>query len=351
MSTNPVRLRDVAVAAGTSTKTASRVINGFDGVAPDTRRRVQEAVEELGYQVDLMARSLRKGVDDTLGIVVPTIGDPFFAQAIEEVEQMVLPQGINLLVASNSRDPKLERKVVDGLLARRVAGLIITPFTADYSFLETVRTPVVFLDRHPQGIETGVVLVDDRESARQVVNHLASFGHRRIGLLVDDLSVKTSHLRQEGFLLAMNDLGLEADPDLIVTGCEEPLTAEQRTHELLDLPDPPTAIFSTRSAISLGVVRALHMRGRTDIAFVSFGDFVTADVLAPAITVIDHDPRLLARRAVERLRARMDGTPDDCHDVIVPLHLIQRGSGEIPVSAAGSSAHGEPTRTRHAVPS
>jgi LacI family transcriptional regulator len=324
MSTNPVRLRDVAVAAGTSTKTASRVINGFDGVAPDTRRRVQEAVEELGYQVDLMARSLRKGVDDTLGIVVPTIGDPFFAQAIEEV---------------------------DGLLARRVAGLIITPFTADYSFLETVRTPVVFLDRHPQGIETGVVLVDDRESARQVVNHLASFGHRRIGLLVDDLSVKTSHLRQEGFLLAMNDLGLEADPDLIVTGCEEPLTAEQRTHELLDLPDPPTAIFSTRSAISLGVVRALHMRGRTDIAFVSFGDFVTADVLAPAITVIDHDPRLLARRAVERLRARMDGTPDDCHDVIVPLHLIQRGSGEIPVSAAGSSAHGAPTRTRQAVPS
>jgi LacI family transcriptional regulator len=101
---SPVRLRDVAQAAGTSTKTASRVINGFDGVAPETRRRVQEAVESLGYQVDLMARSLRRGVDDTVGIVVPTIGDPFFAKAIEEVEQMVLPLGINLLVASNSRD-------------------------------------------------------------------------------------------------------------------------------------------------------------------------------------------------------------------------------------------------------
>jgi LacI family transcriptional regulator len=161
MTSTPVRLRDVAQAAGTSTKTASRVINGFDGVAPDTRRRVQEAVDALGYKVDLMARSLRRGVDDTVGIVVPTIGDPFFAKAIEEVEQMVLPLGINLLVASNSRDPHRERKVVDGLLARRVAGLIVTPYSADYSFLKTVSTPVVFMDRGPEGVDTGVVLVDD----------------------------------------------------------------------------------------------------------------------------------------------------------------------------------------------
>jgi LacI family transcriptional regulator len=307
-------------------------------------------VEALGYQVDLMARSLRKGVDDTLGIVVPTIGDPFFAQAIEEVEQMVLPQGINLLVASNSRDPKLERKVVDGLLARRVAGLIITPFSADYSFLATVSTPVVFLDRHPEGIETGVVLVDDQESSRQVVNHLASFGHRRIALLVDDLSIKTSHLRQQGYLQAMSELGLDVDPDLVVTGCVEATQAEQRTHEMLDLENPPTAIFSSRSAISLGVVRALHMRGRTNVAFVSFGDFVTADVLVPAVTVIDHDPRLLAHGAVDRLRSRMAGIPDDRRDVILPLHLIQRGSGEIPVSAAGSASSGGPTHAVRSVP-
>lgn len=333
MKRGPVRLRDVAEMAGTSTKTASRVINGLDGVAPETRRRVEEAVETLGFSPDLMARSLRKGVDDTLGIVVPTIGDPFFAQMIDEIEQIVLPQGMNLLVASNSRDPKLERKVIDGLLARRVAGMIVTPFAADYGFLSHLSTPVVFLDRHPEGIASGAVLVDDEESSRQVVNHLASFGHRRIGLLVDDLNIKTSALRQAGYLRAMQELDLPVDPELMVSGCVEALQAEQRTHEMLDLPDPPTAIFSSRSAISLGVVRALHMRRRTDVALVSFGDFVTADVLDPAVTVIDHDPRLLAAAAVDRLRIRIEGLPDDEQDVIVPLHLIERGSGELPPSS------------------
>lgn len=329
MASNPVRLRDVAQAAGTSTKTASRVINGFDGVAPDTRRRVQEAVESLGYQVDLMARSLRRGVDDTVGIVVPTIGDPFFAKAIEEVEQMVLPLGINLLVASNSRDAQRERKVVEGLLARRVAGLIVVPFSADYSFLKTVSTPVVFMDRGPEGIDTGVVLVDDLESSAEVVRHLASFGHRRIALLADDLSIKTSSLRQEGYLKAMAELGLDVDEDLVVVGCVDDQQAEQRTRQMLDLHNPPTAIFSSRSEISLGVVRALHLRGRTDVALVSFGDFATADVLEPAVTVIDHDPRLLARAAMDRLRALMDGAADDGANVVVPLHFIRRGSGEL----------------------
>ena len=336
MSTSPIRLRDVALAAGTSTKTASRVINGDARVAADTRKRVHEAVDSLGYQVDLMARSLRKGVDDTVGIVVPTIGDPFFAKAIEEIEQMALPRGINILVASNSRDPHLERKVVDGLLARRVSGLIVTPFSTDYSFLERVSTPVVFLDRHPEGINVGAVIVDDEGSAHRIVMHLASFGHRRIALLTDGLTVKTSRLRREGYLRAMGELGFPVEVELQATGCVDAAQAEACTNHMLDLPVPPTAIFSARSETSLGVVRALHLRGRTDIAFVSFGDFATADVLNPAVTVIDHDPRVLARKAMEMLSERLDGTPASADDFVIPVELIARGSGELPALRAAS---------------
>lgn len=158
-----VRLRDVADAAGTSTKTASRVVNGDARVSPDTRRRVEQAVESLGYQVDVTARSLRRGVDDTIGIVVPTIGDPFFAKAIEGIEKRSLDLGVKLLVASNSHSAEAEREIVEGLLGRRVAGLIITPEFADYSFLQRIPTPAVFIDRHPRGLDSGVVRVDDQE--------------------------------------------------------------------------------------------------------------------------------------------------------------------------------------------
>jgi LacI family transcriptional regulator len=133
----------------------------------------------------------------------------------------------------------------------------------------------------------------------------------------------------------MLELDLLAEPELQANGCIDAAQAEACTNKMLDLERPPTAIFSARSETSLGVVRALHLRQRTDIAFVSFGDFATADVLSPAITVIDHNPRMLARRAMELLSERLDGTPPSADDVIVPVELIARGSGELtPLRAA-----------------
>lgn len=330
MTRRTVRLSDVALAAGTSTKTASRVINGDPRVAVETRKRVQDEVDRLGYRVDVMARSLRKGVDDTVGIIVPTIGDPFFAMMIEEIERIALERSMTILIASNSRNPSTERRVVDGMLARRVGGMIIAPFSTDYGFLANLSTPVIFLDRHAQGIDAGVVLVDDFAEAQKVVRHLAQFGHSRIALVVDDLDIETSRRRHEGYQAALRDLGLPVDESLELVGCTDAATAEMRTRELLSLPDPPTAIFSARSETSLGVVRALHLGRRTDIALVSFGDFVTADILDPAITVLDHNPRILARVAMERLMNLMSDEGDQLpRDAVIGLNLITRGSGEL----------------------
>lgn len=335
MTSRAVRLSDVAEAAGTSTKTASRVINGDPRVSAETRARVQEEVERLGYRVDIMARTLRRGVDDAIGVVVPTIGDPFFASMLEEIERVALERDISILVASNSRDVDSERRVIEGLLARKVAGMVIAPFSADYGFLNTIRTPAVFLDRHPVGLETGVVLVDDFAEAQRAVRHLASFGHRRIALVVDSLDIETSQLRQAGYEAAMADLGLEIDESLELIGCTDAAQSERRTRELISAANAPTAIFSARSETSLGVVRALHLSNRTDIALVSFGDFVTADILKPAITVLDHNPRVLARIAMDRLLEQLDATSEFVtSDVVVPLHLIPRGSGELPVAQA-----------------
>jgi LacI family transcriptional regulator len=333
-----VRLRDVALVAGTSTKTASRVVNGDERVSPDTRRRVEHAVESLGYQVDVTARSLRRGVDDTIGIVVPTLGDPFFAKAIEEIEKRSLDLGVKLLVASNSHSAETEREIVEGLIGRRVAGLIVTPEFADYSFLKRIPTPVVFIDRHPRGLDSGAVRVDDQGAARTAVLHLAEHGHRRIAIVTDDLTIRTSNLRYRGYHDALRERGLPIEDRLEASGCHDAHDAFEATATLINGPHAPTAIFSSRSETSLGVVRQLHASGRTDIALISFGDFATADVLTPPVTSIDHDPAMLASAAMDRLTERMAGLPDDGSDTIVPLRLIERGSGEMTPAHLEASA-------------
>lgn len=325
-----VRLADVANAAGTSTKTASRVLNGDPRVAPATRERVRAAMAELGYQVDVVARSLRTGVDETIAVVVPTIGDPFFASMIEEIEREVYKQGVKLLVATNSRDPQEEQRVINGLLARRVAGIIVTPYTADYSFLDSVRTPVVFLDRRPKGRHAGAVRVDDEGWAHQAVVHLFGHGHRDVAIVADDLMVNTSQYRLDGYRRAHREYGIPVRPAWEILDCTRAEDAYRETLKLLKSEEQPTAIFSARSETTVGVVRALHESGRTDLAVVSFGDFSTAELLAPAVTAIDHSPVGLARLALARLRRRMDGADESTVDDVMEMALIRRGSGEIP---------------------
>ncbi|MGV9567794.1 LacI family DNA-binding transcriptional regulator [Streptomyces sp. NPDC003480] len=334
----PVRLKDVAVAANTSSKTASRVINGDPRVAAETRRRVEEAVARLGYRVDPLARSLRRGVDDTIGVIVESIADPFFAAVISEIETAALQRGLNVIVASNRRILNRERSIVDTLQQRRVAGLIITPHTVESSFPMPIAMPVVFLDRHPKDYPADVVVFDDRGGARTAVRHLIRYGHRRIAFISDDLCIETSRNRHAGYLDALAEAALPVVPEIIATDCADATDAENRTDGLLDLPQPPTAVFSARSETSLGVVKVLHHRRRTDIAFVSFGDFALADVLSPAVTVLEHPPELLGRLAAERLFARLDGDQNDPLSTVIPLRLIPRGSGEIPVVPAATVA-------------
>jgi LacI family transcriptional regulator len=329
MTRKAVRLSDVAQAAATSVKTASRVINGDPRVSAETRRRVEEAVVRLGYRVDLLARSLRRGVDDTIGVIVESIADPFFAAVVSEIELAALPRGLNVIVASNRRLPNREAAIVDTLQQRRVAGLIVTPHTADLSYLATTSTPVVFVDRHPRNFSADVVVFDDRGGARTAVRHLIRHGHQRIAFVGDDLEIETSRNRYAGYADALTEAGLTVVPEITATDCSDAAVARARTSGFLDLDEPPTAIFSARSETSLGVVKVLHDRGRTDIAVVSFGDFVLADVLSPAITVLEHSPELLGRLAVERLFLRLDGAGSEPVNTVIPLRLVARGSGEI----------------------
>ncbi len=328
-TTKPVRLIDVAQATNTSIKTVSRVLNGHPRVSDETRTRVQEKMNELGYQVDLVARSLRTGVDNVIGVVVPKIGDPFFAELVEEIEEEANRRGIGVIVGSTHGELDREMELVQGFKQRRVAGMLITPQDADYSFTKNSNTPIIFLDRAPRNFKAEVIRVDDKHGAELATNHLIKHGHTKIAFIGDKLRIKTSKLRFDGYKASMAAAGIPINDDYIINSAENATLAEPAFEQLMALKNPPTAIFCSKAEISIGVVRAMHRLKKTDIAFFSFDDFTMADSLQPAITILDHSPRNIGRAAIKRLLERMDGGEARTTEIDIPLSIIERGSGEI----------------------
>lgn len=336
MRTGNATLYDVAAAAGVSPKTVSRVINGAAGVSEATRQQVQAAIDELNYRPNFHARSLRVGRDEAIGVVLESLSDPFFATMASVIEEHALQRGHVVLASSVGGNPEREHKLVQSLLQRQVSGLIMVPVSGDQSYLRAAagQTPVVFVDRPAQPDGLGAtVLGDDFGAAQAATKHLLHSGHTEIALIGDRPDVYTTAERVRGYRSAMAESRVGVREDLVKTGISSATEARSALDELLRSEHPPTAVFSSNARCSLGVVPALHARGRTDIAFVSFGDFPMADSLYPAVTVVDQDPAAVARTATEELFQQIDGSAATEAPLSLPLRLVPRGSGEIPLAA------------------
>ncbi|WP_024287186.1 LacI family DNA-binding transcriptional regulator [Cellulomonas sp. KRMCY2] len=338
-------LKDVAELASVSTKTASRVLNEHPKVAVATRAAVIQAMRSLDYQPDPAARSLRAGTDRVVGIVIDSIGDVFFAQLVATVEAILDAAGYRVLVASSNRDPARERETVQNFVQRRCAGVILAPTgRASLADLRLRDTPIVFVDRIGDLDGARSVVSDDFGFGLTATDHLIRHGHRRIALLSDAPLVETTRLRHEGFRAAMAAAGLEVDEQLVRADCPGAADVMRVITSLLALDEPPTALISTNTRLSLGVVPALHQHGRTDIALVAIGDFAMAESLSPAVTVIDHSPEAVGAAAAQAMLLRLDAGADLPLDRIqtVPARLIVRGSGELEPPGPGLS-HGSTT--------
>lgn len=324
---------DVAQAAGVSLKTVSRVVNNEPRVNDETRERVNKAILSLGFRRNDIARSLRQGqMSSTLGLVIEDIVNPFYSHLARGVEQVALQYNFMVILSNSEEKPARERELVNALLRRRVAGLLIVPAGHDHSYLKnelSLGTPIVFLDRPPINLDVDTILLDSRPGAHKGVQHLLQHGHRRIGLICGDPGVHTGAGRVAGYHDALNDWGVPIDESLLCFGRDDPAKAEAAVHELLALPKPPTAIFSTSNRISIAALRAL--RGyEQKLAFVGFDDFELAEMLPTPITVIKHDPTEMGRQAAELLFARLNGDERPSQHLLLPTELLVRGSGEIP---------------------
>lgn len=328
-------MRDVAALAGVSLKTVSRVVNGEPGVSPAMATKVRRAAEQLDFQLNLGARSLRRadGRTATIGLILENVANPYSSAVHRAVENVARARGVAVLAGSLDEDPRRERELVAAFTSRRVDGLIMMPTGGDHSYLLPERragTAMVFVDRPPGLVDADVVLTDNRAGAEAGVAHLISSGHRRVGFIGDLARIVTAQERYEGYLDALRLAGMPLADRHTVRDATTVEAAEAAAAGLLTEPEPPTALFTAQNLVTMGAIKALRRLGRQhDVALVGFDDFLLADLLDPPVTVVAQDPSLIGETAARQLFRRTDGDTSPGSTVVVPTTLVVRGSGEI----------------------
>lgn len=325
-------LRDVAERAQVSPMSASRALRGESGVSELTKTRVLAAAEELGYRRNEAARTLRLGrAGGLIGLVVTNLANPFYSQLALGVEAALAEQGMRVMLGNSGEEIERERQVVHDFVSRRLDGLIVVPATHDHSHLGADQLrgmPVVLAASPPVKVDVDAVLLDDFGGTWEATRRLIEAGHRRIAFLGLPAAAWTGSERYRGYCAAHEEAGLWVDPRISSHRQRDVGAAQQATEQLLDLPEPPTAIFAANNRNTLGAYRAIRAH-RADVQLAGFDDFEVADLLGMPITVVAYDPRELGRQAARLLYERISGTgrpPTAPRRIMIPTHIVEYGS-------------------------
>lgn len=315
-------LADVAARAGVSLKTASRALNGEYGVAAGTAERVQDAVGQLGFRPNYLARALAsRQTSAAVGLVIPSVSDPFIAAVAAAVEANLAPRELQLISASHGDDAPRQRKLTQALVERRVDALVIVSAPGDVSYLQPEidhGLVVVALDRPLDGVSVDTVTIDNRAAARLAVEELIAAGHRRIAAVAFDARLWTSSERCEGYLCALEAAGIPADPDLVRMSCEDPVQAQAAVAVMLQGTEPPTALFAIQYRAGRAAIRAMLVAGVV-LDLTVFDEVADPDLLViPPLTVVESDPMGLGAAAAAMTLERLDGLQGPARSVVLP---------------------------------
>ena len=331
-----VNMREVAQRAGVAMSSVSRVLSDHPDVSSSMRARVMAAVEELGYQPDLLAQSLRRQETKTIGFAIVDISNQLFAEIVAAAETRFREAGYSLLLTNSEGRPELDAAHIRLLAQRRVDGIILSVSNERDELmlraLARLDSPVVVLDRNVDVGRSLHVYTDHQPGMRNAVNHLLDLGHRRIAM-INGQPLRPVNERRAALEACYAERGLEKTYRLL----EGTLSVEygsRATSQLLSQPDPPTAIIAGGNQLMLGALKVLHARGirlGEKVSFVGCDDIPISELYDPPISVVRRDNAAIGRCAAElMLEALRD--PEYRADMVLPTEFVARPScGPAPV--------------------
>lgn len=326
-----VKIKDVADAADVSTATVSRVLSNKPNVRPEVKQRVMDAVQQLGYRPNRVARSLRSNQSNIIGLIVSDIENPFFQQVSRAVEDAALEQGYSVVLCNTDEKPEKEMMYLQLLYDENAAGVILSPTrqaTEDFSSIAALNLPMVVIDRRIKGGGYDNVVTDNVQSAYNIVSHLIKQGHHRIGAVFGTGST-TGRERREGYLQALKENNIKPAAEMVQFASPKEEDAFAATLKLLQLPERPDAIFTSNSLSAAGVLRALkenQVAIPEEIAFASFDETRWAPLVDPPITVIEQPTYEIGHTAAGLLIKRIKDPGRSTREVVLNTKLIVRQS-------------------------
>ena len=337
-STYSVTLADVARVAGVSTMTVSRVVNGDSRVKPETRQRIEQTIEALGYRPNTVARMMRSRQTHTIGFILPDLTNSNNATVAQVAARYLAAQGYRLMLVSTDFSTERELQAIASLQNHIVDGIIVALSNDEnedaHTALASCRVPVLLLDRDvPVPVDS--VVCEHEESMKQAVRYLASLGHRHIAFLCSPLTMRPGRLRHAAFRAAMREVGLPLDETQIRCGPQDSSHGYLYCREMLTSAHKPTAMIVGANQMMLGAVECIRELGLSipgDLSLIGADDKSLSALLTPPMTVIWRDMEKVGYAACDLLLSRLAGrmTKDSPARVVIRSEIILRASTAAP---------------------
>ena len=307
-----IRISDIAKHAQVSAMSVSRYLNTPQKVAEKTKLKIINAMKELNYQPNKIAKSIAMNKSFIIGVIIPDIKNPFFSSCIHTIEGYMNYLNFNILLCNSEEDSEKESNYLDLLLTRNVDGIIIFPVSPNSVIrLKHTQIPFVLVDRRFTDIETDFITVDHCSGAQAAVEHLINLGHRRIGFINGPVSLFPYAERYRGYRKALKHHNIGFDENLIRQCAPVQHEGYDAAVNLLESEDRPTALFMGNNLISIGAIKAIYdkyLKIPSDISVVAFDQLPSNDIIRPRITCVSQPVEFIATNAAMLLIGKIEKT-------------------------------------------
>ncbi len=334
-------MREVAERAGVSVTTVSHVVNNTRTVNPDTRRRVEEAMQILGYQPNVLARSLRRGVTHTIGIILPDSANPYFAEVVRGIEDTSFSQGYSVILCNSDNDLAREHHYTNVLVEKQVDGIIFVAAGLSAENIHNLQrrsVPLILVDRQVPDVHVDRVLADNQRGGWVATRHLIDLNHRHIACIAGPPGLQVSNERVEGYRRALESAEIMFNPQWIVEGDFQYQSGYAAAKELFFQQPSPTAIFACNDLMAIGSICSAHenqLKVPEMLSIVGFDDVRLAAFANPPLTTVRQYKRKMGARAAHMLLERIADRDIQPQEEILDTELVIRGSTAAVLETAG----------------